>query len=318
MNMYHYSKYLYKPKKGKKKLLIFLVVLMIIGGGIYSFLFIDIQSLYIKAVNIYRLLFNDYRFIEGYLEDGNYNLVIHEGLPFLEKRPLNDKLLRYIGEAYYFVSDGLSGEEQKKALFKSIQYIRKGLVLTELTTALRNSYYILGMAYFKLGFDYYELAAEYLRKAQENGFKNKNLYRIIGYCYYRLGIYKEAIDFLKVARKNSSDDLVRLYLALALKENEQYNSAYQELNSLISETADESIKKEALMALSWIEYDEERLDEAMSTVEKVLQIDNNNADAYYLLGNIYERKGDLISARKQWRTALKINPKHIGAIDKLY
>jgi Tfp pilus assembly protein PilF len=47
-------------------------------------------------------------------------------------------------------------------------------------------------------------------------------------------------------------------------------------------------------------------------------LNENSAEAHYLYGNIFEKEGDLISARKEWRLALKIDPKHIGAIEKLY
>ena len=47
-------------------------------------------------------------------------------------------------------------------------------------------------------------------------------------------------------------------------------------------------------------------------------MNTDSAFAHYWLGNIYEKEGDLISARKEWRMTLRINPKHIGAIDKLY
>ena len=73
-----------------------------------------------------------------------------------------------------------------------------------------------------------------------------------------------------------------------------------------------------LVTLEPIDFQEERYDQAKENLTAVLELNERSADAYYWLGNIYEKDGDIISARKEWRRVLNIDPKHIGAIDKLY
>ena len=67
-----------------------------------------------------------------------------------------------------------------------------------------------------------------------------------------------------------------------------------------------------------INFQEERYEQAKENLAKVFELNENSAYAHYWNGNIYEKEGDLISARKEWRLALQIDPKHIGAIEKLY
>ena len=318
MNNVRYSRYFYKPKKRKKKLaLILLLVVLVIGGTVYSIFFLNVMSVASKIITSYRLLFNDFRFIEKNLEDGNYTVVINEGGPLLSKKPYNPRLLRYMGEAYYYISSNLTGKEKNETLAQSIKLLRKSFVLSD-GNIIPRYYFILGMAYFDRGIGYYELAAKYLTKAIKEGYVNKKSYEIIGLCYYRLKVYDNAIMYFKKAMEVSQKDVTRLFLASSYKEKGMYESAMREFSYLIKNTKDDAILEEALSQSAWIDIKEERYGEAKKKLEKVLEIDSNSDFAHYLLGNIYEREGNIISARKEWRTALKINPKNIEAIKKLY
>jgi tetratricopeptide (TPR) repeat protein len=318
MNEYRYSKYLYKPKKKKKKLYIVIFLLILAGGGIFYGLTIDIYKIYSNFVSIYRVWFNDYRFLEKNLDAGDYNVVIHEGTPYLEKRPYNAKLMRYIGEAYYYISKSLTGVEREESINKAILFIRKGIVLSQFDEAITKNYFFLGMVYFDKGPHYYELAAEYLAKALENGYNDNSIYEILGYSYYKLGVQEKAIDYLEKAKVLTPKDIVYLFLAFAYKNSGMYESAIKELDHLIDTTSDDAVLEESFAARAWIDFHEERYEQARGNLIKVLSINRNSAYAHYWMGNIYEKEGDLISARKEWRIVLKIDPKHIGSIEKLY
>ncbi|HEB30946.1 MAG TPA: tetratricopeptide repeat protein [Spirochaetes bacterium] len=318
MNEYRYSKYLYKPKKKKKKLYLAIFLLILAGGVIFYGLTLDIYKIYSNIVSIYRVWFNDYRFIEKNLDNGDYNVVIHEGTPYLEKRPYNAKLMRYIGEAYYYISKSLTGEEKEESISKAIFLIRKGIVLSQFDEAITKNYFLLGMAYFDKGPLYYELAAEYLAKALEYGYNDNNIYEILGYSYYKLGVLKKAIDYLEKAKVMTPKDIVYLFLAFAYKNSGMYESAIKELDHLVDTTSDDAVLEESFAARAWIDFQEERYVQARENLIKVLSINQNSAYAHYWMGNIYEKQGDLISARKEWRIVLKIDSKHIGSIEKLY
>ena len=319
MNEYRYSRYFYRPKRKKKKFVFVFLFLFLIGGGVvYSILFIDIYAFYSRIVDMYRLLFDDFSFLEKHLATGNYNIVIHEGTPYLEKRPYNARLIRYMGEAYYYISTGLTDQEREESIERAIILLRKGIVLSRFESTLPKYYFILGMAYFRKGSLYYELAAQYLKKAFDAGHKDNSIYEILGYCYYRLGVFDDAITNFEKAVELSQKDVVRLFLAHSYKNKGLYESSLQLLNYLIESSQDDAILEEAYSALAWIDFQEERYDQASEKLYKVLDMNVNSAYAHFWLGNIFEMQGDKIAARKEWRKTLKIDPKHIGAIEKLY
>jgi tetratricopeptide (TPR) repeat protein len=316
---YRYSRYHYKPKRRKRKIfLTFFILILIAGGSVYSIFFVDFYALYIKGLSLYRLAFNDYRFLEKNLEEGNYNVAVHEGLPYLEKKPYNPRLLRYMGESYYFISTSLTGREKEEALDSAIQYLRKGIALTQTEQVLANTYHVLGMSYFNKGETYYELAAEYVQKAVDQGYTTDESSEILGYCYYKLGDMDRAVTHLEKSVQQAPTDVARLYLAYAYRDKEMYESAERELTYLIEHTQDDFILEQASQTKVWIDFQEERYEEAREGIRKIMERNDASAFAHYWLGNIHEREGDLISARKEWRLALRINPNHIGAIEKLY
>ena len=57
--------------------------------------------------------------------------------------------------------------------------------------------------------------------------------------------------------------------------------------------------------------------EAKNEFEEILKLNKNSADAYYGLGLIYEKQGDMVKARSEWRKALKIQVNHSGALAKM-
>ncbi len=319
MVKYPYSQYHYKPRKKKKKVFLVVFLLLLVGGGaFYSIFYLNIYALYTQVIDLYRVWFNDYGFLEKNLEQGNYNVAIHQGLPYLEKRPYNARLLRYIGEAYYYISTSLTEGEKEESLDRAVIYLRKGIVLSHADEVLARTYYVLGMSYFSKGQSYYELAAEYMLRSLDKGFNDPQIYELLGYCYYKIGALADAENYLKKAVVRQPKDVTRLYLAQTYKDRGKYESARRELSDLIRNSADDAIIEESYAALVWIDFQEERFAQAKTYIEKILEMNEESAFAHYWLGNIYEKEGDLISARKEWRRTLRINPKHIGAIEKLY
>ena len=69
--------------------------------------------------------------------------------------------------------------------------------------------------------------------------------------------------------------------------------------------------------LGQIYLEEENYDDAKKEFETILEKDINNADAYYGLGVIYEKQGELVKARAEWRKALRIDVNHQNALKKM-
>ena len=56
---------------------------------------------------------------------------------------------------------------------------------------------------------------------------------------------------------------------------------------------------------------------ALSSLQKAVQLDPNNADIHNLLGYSYRKAGNLDKAFEHYGIALRLNPKHIGAHEYL-
>lgn len=65
------------------------------------------------------------------------------------------------------------------------------------------------------------------------------------------------------------------------------------------------------------EVKEGRLDEAIQALSEAIQIDPVHVNSHNLLGKTLIRKGKILPARRCWRSALKIDPLNVTAIDCL-
>ena len=96
-----------------------------------------------------------------------------------------------------------------------------------------------------------------------------------------------------------------------------YAIAKQYIHLAINKTKNEQIVLEANLLLAHILFTEKAFDEALELYTEIISIDEDNAEAYFGIGLIYEEKGDLVRARAQWRRVLNIQINHSGAIQKL-
>ncbi len=75
-----------------------------------------------------------------------------------------------------------------------------------------------------------------------------------------------------------------------------------------------SPKAQKEMAKGVENFQSNRFDEAIKRLETAHQLAPTNADILYLLGANYEKKNDLLTARKYWDQAMQINPVHVYSL----
>jgi tetratricopeptide (TPR) repeat protein len=61
-------------------------------------------------------------------------------------------------------------------------------------------------------------------------------------------------------------------------------------------------------------YQARKFDEAVRRLESARQIAPTHPDIDYLLGTVYDKKGDLANARKYWDQAIQLAPNHVAAL----
>jgi Tfp pilus assembly protein PilF len=69
--------------------------------------------------------------------------------------------------------------------------------------------------------------------------------------------------------------------------------------------------------LGAIYIDEGHYTDARREYDAVLAADPFYADAFYGMGLLYEKTGDYVKARAEWRRALQYDVNHQGALQKL-
>lgn len=247
----------------------------------------------------------------------NYEDVLKKTAEILERRPRDAEVRCLHGFAAYYVSSAQTNQTAaSEYLDECIVSLRQALYgLSE--ENLPRLYYILGKAYYQKGYFYYDLALKYLNKVFELGCNFPDLNKFRGMAYSYLGENKKAIEAFTYDLDANSDEFLLFALAKNYASVGDFNKAKMYLTEAAEKATDVMLKLDCKNKLAEVYFDEENLDKAIAEYMEILEMDKNYSDAYYGLGLIYERAGNLVKARAEWRKALKANPLHAKAIEKL-
>lgn len=240
----------------------------------------------------------------------------------LDKKPYNSTALAYKGYASFCLS--ISQFE----LEESFEYI--DIAINSLRLALQNPpdslkpqiCYMLGKAYFhknSLSSYYYyaDSVVYYLTEALKLGFTAPDIQKYLGFSYAQLSMTEESIKaFSEVLLTDENDELL-LAIAEQYIKNEQPANAKQYLYRIRSTSADDVMVLKACENLASIYLEEDNFVDAIAEYQNILEKNPYNANAYYGLGVVYEKMGDMVKARAEWRNALKVQVNHSGALKKL-
>ncbi|MCB0687684.1 MAG: tetratricopeptide repeat protein [Saprospiraceae bacterium] len=132
-----------------------------------------------------------------------------------------------------------------------------------------------------------------------------------GALYYDLDKYDEAIRDLKNAIElNPSDIQAWHLLADAQLDNLQSREALETM-----ETAAEKFSGRiaTLLKLSEFQLILKRYGEAFNTIQRIQELDPQNADAFFMKGMVFKESGDTSQAISQFQASTKENPNMIDA-----
>ena len=199
---------------------------------------------------------------------------------------------------------------------KSMEYLDKAIF--NLRTAMRNSrpdsisqiHYMLGKSYFykdKLSSTSYyaDLVVKYLNLAINEGYVSDDIPLLLGLSYAALGETDKSISAFTEALLVRENDILL------------FNIAKQYLVRVIDTSENEELLIKAHVLLAQIDISENNLSEAEQEFLALLSKNDNIADAHYGLGVIYEKNGDSVKARSEWRKCLKLQADHAGALSKM-
>jgi len=301
----------------KRLFFVFLFALILSGISFFAFLFIKSKLYSNTSIFNLRTKWREY----------NYQEVYNISDSILYERPYNYTALLLHGYAAFFLS--LSDNDTIQAqtfIDESIMSLRQAYLSSEKNNKnISQLEYMLGKAYFYKDFlsayHYYaDLSVHYLLSAIQKGYKADDIHEILGLNYAALGMTIESISSFSEAILIRETDTLLLSIAEQYINAGQYQIAEQYLYRISEKCKDEKIILKSKYLLGEIYINQELYDKAIEDFQKIIDdLDGteSSADAYYGLGLVYEKQGDLVKARSEWRKTLRIQANHSGAISAL-
>lgn len=306
------SNYGKRKRKWLPKLCLVGVILVIVTALSFTTIFF-VKKYYSQKITI--------NTIKEAWQEYDYQKVYELGKIFLQDNPYHNSALTYYSYACFFLSQSQTDTQIAQTyLDECINNIRIALYESNksLTPQLQ---YMLGRAYFYKNtittYYYADLAVKYLLLAKQNGYESDDIAEYLGLSYASLGMTMESIAAFTEALLVRESDALLLSIAEQYYNIKEYAAAEQYLFRIIknSENDDIIVKSENLLGTIYIA--KEKYDEALQEFENVLKKNENSADAHYGIGVIYEKQGNIVKARAEWRKALKIQVNHPGALQKI-
>ena len=240
---------------------------------------------------------------------------------FLQDNTYNNTALTYYSYACFFLAQAQTDTQQAQSyLDECINNIRIALYEAD-QSLVPQLQYMLGKAYFyknTITTHYYaDLAVKYLILAKQSGYEADDIAEYLGLSYASLGMTMESISAFTEALLVRESDSLLLAIAEQYYKAQELNAAEQYLFRIIKNSDNEDIILKSENLLGTIYIDKEDYDAALEEFENVLKKNENSADAHYGIGVIYEKQGNIVKARSEWRKALKIQVNHAGALQKM-
>jgi tetratricopeptide (TPR) repeat protein len=189
-------------------------------------------------------------------------------------------------------------------------------------------FYILGKAYYYKGPGYADLAVKYLEKARALSYPAGDIPEYLGLAYIAIRDYRGSVAAFSLALKAGENqgngetifapsDLFLISIArsyLALGENE---TARAYLIQCIENSRDSKTIVTARLLLGGVYVKLGDLRAAEAQYAAVIEEIDENAEAHFQLGEIYNAGGDIVRARAEWRKTVRLDPSHQPARSRL-
>lgn len=302
--------------KRKSKVFLFLVILSILTllSGCAAFFIMRVLHLSLNKLP-------GEKEIEKYWKGGDYSEVYNLSKIVLKKKPFKTGALLFYGASCFYLAMGENDvSSSQDYLEEAIGAFRLSLYYAHAKEIPFISY-MLGKSYFykngSSSFYYSDMAIKYLEKAKKLGYKANEMNEYLGLSYALLSLHDESVRTLEEDVNAKTSPVILYTLAEELYKGGKSSSAKQYLKRVKKESRDESLVIEAMNLLGRIYFEEGNSEGAKDEFESILKKTETFADAFYNLGLVYEKEGNVITARALWRKTLKAAFNHKGAIEKL-
>lgn len=286
----------------------FVCTVVVVGGAVFFF-------------RIYRQRYFDVPSLSTVYESWNakdYTGVYAKTAQILERRPMDGTALALHGfAAYYLFAEQTDVSAGQEYLAGAIAHLRKALYLVQ-DADMPKIAYILGKSYYQRGYYYADLAVKYLDIAYAGGIEASDLAEFRGMAASLLGNPDKAIEAFTQALAVNPSDFVLYAAAENYKKKGDLQNAKLYFFETIKKTRDAILELQCRNQLGLLFLMEDKQKEALEQFNLMLEQDVNCADAHYGMGLVYESQGKFVKARYHWRSAVKLNPMHAEACEKLH
>lgn len=307
---YHYRS---RKRKGRRGWILLLFLLPLTGVGVLGWLLRE--DLVLKK--LFRSGPQEATIIELW-NNRLYDEIITRCDQVLTDRPLDQEALVFRGFSYFYKAiSEIAMEERVGYLEESIQSLRRSALHEQpMWPAERD--YVLGKAYFHKGKYYFDLTIFYLEKALGQGYSNEDIYDYLGLAYTQLDRAEEGLRYFLQALEKNPTDLLLLTIAQSHLQLKKHESAKEFLIRAVNKTEDPAIEKKSRYLLAQVYFDQGDYFKAEKEYLDIVKLDAQAADAHFFLGEVYQKMGDPVKARAEWRKTLSIEPTHYGARLRYY
>jgi tetratricopeptide (TPR) repeat protein len=299
----------YGTKFKRKRILknVFFGVLILAFLSLLPFFFLKIRS----------ASRNETRELRDSFESGAYEAAYEQSDRMLKKKPLDFFLLTIHGfSAYQLAIAQTNTFDTLSFIDNCVWSLRKALLSRENDGRV---FYVLGKAYYYKGAGYSDLAINYLEKARAALYRAADIPEYLGLAYAAMRDFRGSVEAFSLALTGgaSPSDILLLAIArsyLALDEVEQAK-AY--LIRCLEITKDSKTTAAARLVFGNTLAKSGDIQGAEKEYLKVIEENDENAEAHYQLGELYALGGDVTRARAEWRRAIRIDPAHGPARSRL-
>ncbi|WP_167884092.1 tetratricopeptide repeat protein [Leptospira wolffii] len=157
-----------------------------------------------------------------------------------------------------------------------------------------------------------EESLKYMELAKQSGANDPELFRSIAEGFEQLNQGEQSIDALQKGLKYNPNNLDLLFqLAETYYNRGDLLAAEETYRRIVNSTPGDSYTETALLNLGVVLDQMERYGEAITYLNRVLDLNPKNAKAYYNLGLVYKHSGNGTQAIENFRRASYIDPNDI-------
>ncbi len=242
--------------------------------------------------------------------DGAYDVVYRSAEAKLEEAPLSSFWLIMRGfSAYQLATAQINNQDTLVYIDESIAVLRKATLVGAGRMEARVSY-VLGKAYYQKGPQYADQAVANLEAALAAKIDAPDIHEYLGLAYAALHDYEKSVIAFSEALDSDPSDLLLLAIAKSYIELGEKDSARAYLIRCAENSKDTHVIIQAKLLIGRILLEGGDAAGAEKEYLSILEIDTENAETHFALGELYYAAGDAVKARSEWRRTLRIDPAH--------